>query len=417
VSGRRWRPARPRVLRLASVFEPRATAIDGASARFDPIGGMQNHTAALTRCLDRLGAQQTVITSRLAAPAGTARLGCDAVVHRVGVRTTRLRQLWALCAVPRVLASRRRRVDLVHAHQGEDIAVLVLGMLASALHRCPLIVTLHCSVRHTLGGRGPRTRLLRFVGGAVERLAVRRAAAVFVLVPRTRRALEEDGVPADRIHVVPSGFDPALFAAPTDDPFPAVPHPRVGYVGRLAEQKAPHLLVEAFGTVDREASLVVVGDGPLRPVVETAIAGSPARDRITLSGFVPHDRVPAVLRALDLLVLPSAYEEMGSVLVEAMACGVPVVASDVGGIPDIVVQGQTGLLVPAGDVAALATAIDELLADRERRIRMGEEAHRRSEAYSWTALAVRVARVYAAAAGHPEQLVAGLGQSRGSGEA
>jgi glycosyltransferase involved in cell wall biosynthesis len=315
-----------------------------------------------------------------------------------------------------VLASRRRRVDLVHAHQGEDIAVLVLALFACTLHRCPLVVTLHCSVRHTLVGRGLRTWMLRSVGGAVERLALRRAAAVFVLVPRTRRALEDDGVPADRIHVVPSGFDPALFAAPGDDPFPDVPHPRVGYVGRLAEQKAPHLLVEAFGRVAPEASLVVVGDGPFRPVVEAAIDGSPARDRITLSGFVPHDRVPAVLGALDLLVLPSAYEEMGSVLVEAMACGVPVVASDVGGIPDIVVHGQTGLLVPAGDVAALATAVDELLADRERRIRMGEEARRRSEDYSWTTLAVRVARVYAAVAGHPEHLVAGQGPRPRSGE-
>jgi glycogen(starch) synthase len=385
---------RLRVLRLASVFEPEGSVSDGDTSRFDPIGGMQNHTASLSRCLDRLGMEQLIITSRLAAPTGRRRLGVDASVRRVGVRTERFRQLWALCALPGVLATSRRRVDVVHVHQGEDIAVLLLGMLAGVLHRCPVVVTIHCSVCHTFLGSGLRSRLLRVFGGMVERHALQRATAVLVLVPRTARALAESGVPEDRIHVVPSGFDTELFAEPGRDPFPGVPHPRIGYVGRLAEQKAPHLLVEAFARVRPEASLVMVGDGPLRHVVDAAIQRSPARDRITTSGFVPHHRVPSVLSALDVLVLPSVYEEMGSVLVEAMASGLPVVATRVGGIPEVVVDGQTGLLVPPADVAALAEAIDQLVGDPDRRRRMGEAARTRSEQYSWTILADRVAALY-----------------------
>ncbi len=387
------------VLRLTSVFEPQAAALDGDAARFDPIGGMQNHTAALTRGLDALGLRQTVLTSRLAARTGSARFGEHAAVRRTGLRTTRLRQLWALCALPHALVTPRSRgrVDLVHGHQGEDIATLALAQLAAARHRCPLVVTLHCSVRHTFAGGSPKARFLRLVGGAVERAAVRRAAAVIVLVPRTAELLREDGVPSGKVHVLPSGFDPALFERPTEDLFPHVPHPRVGYVGRLAEQKRPDLLVDAFGDLEEAAWLVVVGDGPLRPQVEAAIRRSPARDRITRSGFVPHDQVPAVLRSIDLLVLPSIYEEMGSVLAEAMACGLPVVASDVGGIPDVVGDGETGILVPPGDVAALTKALDGVLRDAALRARLGAQARRQSVRYSWPGLAARIADLYAAA--------------------
>jgi 2-deoxystreptamine N-acetyl-D-glucosaminyltransferase/2-deoxystreptamine glucosyltransferase len=361
---------------------------------------MQNHTAALSRCLDELGVAQSVLTARLAAPTGSARLGRRGTVRRVGTRASRMRQLWGVCALPHVLQA--RRVDLVHAHQGEDVATLLLGLLAQAVHRCPLVVTVHCSVRHTVTGRSLRSRLLRTVGGAVERLAVRRADAVVVLVGRTARLLEEDGLPRGTVHVLPSGFVPQVFASAGGDAFPRVPRPRVGYVGRLAEQKRPDLLVEAFGRMRSTAHLVVVGDGPLRPAVLAAVRRSPARDRITVTGFVAHAEVPRVLASLDVLALPSVYEEMGSVLVEAMACGLPVVASRVGGIPEVVRHQETGLLVPPGDVDALAVALDELVSDPGRRQRMCLAARQRAVGYSWPELARRVASLYDGLVSVPE---------------
>jgi glycogen(starch) synthase len=151
------------------------------------------------------------------------------------------------------------------------------------------------------------------------------------------------------------------------------------------------------------AHLVVVGDGPLRSHVAGAVQRSPARERVTLTGFVAHTEVPRILAGLDLLALPSQYEEMGSVLVEAMATGVPVVASRVGGIPDVVRDGVTGVLVPPGDAAALAAALDELVADPARRQRMCVAAREQAEQYSWPGLAARVAALYAR-----------LGQRRGT---
>ncbi|SNS20508.1 Glycosyltransferase involved in cell wall bisynthesis [Geodermatophilus saharensis] len=394
------------VLRLCSVFEPPAARrparagalpgeLDARAARFDPIGGMQNHTATLTRCLDARGVRQTVVTARLAGPAGTSSLGVAARVHRTGVPVPRLRQLWALSGLPAVLrAGSRAPVDVVHAHQGEDLATLPLARLAARVHRCPLVVTVHCSVGHTLAGRGPKVRLLRALGGWIERSSLRRADAVVVLTGRTATALHDDGVPPDRVSVVPSGFDPALFAAPAADVLPGVPRPRIGYVGRLAPQKSPGTLVRAFGRMREQASLVVVGDGPDRALVERLAAESPAADRITLAGFVEHARVPAVLASLDVLVLPSAYEEMGSVLTEAMAAGLPVVASDVGGIPEVVRHGVTGLLVPPGDVDALAAALDRVTGDDVLRARLAAGARARSAEYGWPALSARVAAVY-----------------------
>ncbi len=405
-------PAGPlHVLRLCSVFEPPAAGertragglpgeLDARAARFDPIGGMQNHTATLTRCLDARGVRQTVVTARLAGPAGATSLGTSARVHRTGLPVPRLRQLWALRGLPAVLrAGRRAPVDVVHAHQGEDLATLPLGRLAARVHRCPLVVTVHCSVGHTLTGGGPKVRLLRALGGWIERSTLRRADAVVVLTGRTAAALREDGVPAARIRTIPSGFDPALFSGDTGDVLPGTPRPRIGYVGRLAPQKSPGTLVQAFGRMRETASLVVVGDGPDRALVHRLAAESPAADRITLAGFVEHARVPAVLASLDVLVLPSVYEEMGSVLTEAMAAGLPVVASDVGGIPEVVRHGETGLLVPPGDVDALAAALDRVVAEPGLRDRLAAGARARSAEYGWPALAARVAAVYDRALG------------------
>src|SRR3954452_23861142 len=208
----------PHVLRLCSVFEPEAADVDGRSVRFDPVGGMQTHTAALSRCLGALGIRQTVLTARLAASPGVSRLAGRGTVRRLGVGLPWLRQLWALAALPHVLAA-PRPVDLVHAHQGEDVATLLLALVARVVHRCPLVVTLHCSVRHTVTGRSLKARVLRLLGGAVEQSALRRPSAVITLVPHTATLVREDGIPADRVHVLPSGFDPGLFTGPRRDVF------------------------------------------------------------------------------------------------------------------------------------------------------------------------------------------------------
>jgi glycosyltransferase involved in cell wall biosynthesis len=387
-------PTRIRVLRLCSVFEPPPSALVGKGVKFDPIGGMQNHTAELTRALDRRGVVQTVVTTRPPTAPHFQRLGGNARVIRLGLPVRRFRQLYGPQAaiVAPILAS---RADLVHVHLGEDLAVLPVGAAAARLHRLPLVLTVHTSLRHTLAVSDLRSAVLKTLGGPIERWGERSAEAVVVITPRLCRLLLSDGVDEDRVHVIPPGVNPSLFAGSFEDPFAGVGRPRVLFVGRLAPQKGVRTLVAAAGLLeDPSAQVLLVGDGPERPALEREAERIGLGDRLHFLGFVAHERLPAVLAHADLLVLPSLYEELGTVLLEAMQADLPIVASKTGGIPDVIEDGVNGLLVPPGEPELLARAIDRLLADRGLAYRLSEGARERGKDYDWEVLAERVLAVY-----------------------
>jgi glycosyltransferase involved in cell wall biosynthesis len=195
---------------------------------------------------------------------------------------------------------------------------------------------------------------------------------------------------------VPSGIDPSEFDEGAPDPFPAVPRPRIGYVGRLAAQKDVPTLVEAFGHLRTRASLVIVGEGPDEARVTATIRDQPedVRARIHRRGFVRHHEIPAVLRHLDVLALPSRYEELGSVLLEALHTGVPVVASRVGGIPEVIEDGVTGLLAPPGDPAAFASALARVIDDVALRRQMSASGRLVAPFFHWDSLAGDILSIY-----------------------
>lgn len=385
---------RMRVLRLCSVFESPTSAIEGKGASFDPIGGMQNHTAELTRALDRRGVVQTVLTTRPPTAPHVQRLGNHARVIRLGLPVRRFRQLYGIQAavLAPILAA---RTDLVHVHLGEDLAILPVGVAAAKLHRLPLVLTVHLSLRHTLVATDFRSVVLKTFGGPIERWGEHSADVVLVITPRLARMLLSEGVGEDRIRVIPPGVNSALFARPHDDPFPRIERPRVVFVGRLAPQKGVRTLVVAAHLLkNHRAQILLVGDGPERPALEREIRRLGVENRMHILGFVQHDRVPAVLAHADLLVLPSLYEELGTVLLEAMWSGLPVIASRTGGIPDVVTHEVNGLLVPPGDSEAMARAIDRVLGSPDLARRLGDAARERAKDYDWETLAERVLEAY-----------------------
>lgn len=271
------------------------------------------------------------------------------IAYGHGVVGNLRRRPWLVLLVPPMLlsfarAARRaaRQADLVHAHW------LPAGAVAAAAGR-PFVVQLW----------GTDVELARRAPWLARRI-LRRARLVICASQELAGAARELG--ARTVRVIPSGVEVPDAVGEPDDP------PHVLYAGRLSEEKGVLELVEAV----RGLPIVVAGDGPLRDRVPGAL------------GFVPHDELLGLYERAAVVVCPSRREGFGVVCAEAMAHGRPVVAAAVGGLRDLVVDGETGLLVPPGDVPALRAALERLLGDRELRRRLGTAARERArEAYSW----------------------------------
>ncbi len=386
------RSSSPRVLRICSTFEAPAGR-SHKDARFDPVGGMQNHTGELTRELDRRGVLQTVITARRAGAPRRETLGRGATVFRLGLPVSRLRQLYAVPAAGLIPAS-ARRIDVVHAHLGEDLAVLPLAMLAARIGRAPLVITVHCSPRYTLTRVDLRSAVLKSLGGWIEGHAEARAAAVIAITPRLADRLRAGGVDPERINVIPPGVNQSLFEGPFSRPLPDIEGRRVVYAGRLHRSKSVNTLVGAAKLMSSDARVILVGDGPQRGALERSIEGLGLGDRIHITGFVPHDTVPGHLAHADVVVLPSVYEELGSVLLEAIHLGRPIVASDAGGIPGVIRHGENGLLVTPNDPAALGRGIDRVLGDPVLGAKLSDGARRSASRYDWNQVTDKVLALY-----------------------
>lgn len=381
-----------RVLRLCSVYEAPPEAFP-RSAGFDAIGGMQVHTARLTEALDARGVRQTVVTAHRPGAEPLQHVSVRSRVVRVGLPIRRFRQLYGVAAVPEI--ARTGRVDLVHVHLGEDLVIAPLARWAASRAGVPLVVTVHCSLVHTLVGHDARTAILGAIGGTTQSWLLRSAGAVLVLSERMADRLVASGVPRSRIRVSPLGIE-----LDGTGPRPASMDRgrRIVYVGRLVREKGVRELVAAFGRLATpDVGLVIVGDGAERATLEATARGVASGHRIRFVGAVPHDRVGAFLRHADVVVLPSWYEELGRVLLEAMALGTPVVATCTGGVP--VRDGLNGLLVPPRDPRRLALAIDRVLADEVLAATMAEGGRATAAGHGIDALADATFAAYEAVLG------------------
>ncbi|MEV1147270.1 glycosyltransferase [Micromonospora sp. NPDC049799] len=212
------------------------------------------------------------------------------------------------------------------------------------------------------------------------------------------------GVPRSRMALVPSGVNEEMFR-PDGPVVPRDPaRPRIITVGRMVERKGFQEVVRALPAVP-DAECVVVGGPPAELLPAdgyarrlTALAEScGVADRVKLVGAVPREEMGRWYRSADLLVAAPWYEPFGLTPLEAMACGVPVVGTDVGGISDTVVHGLTGDLVPPRDPRTLGAAVRRLLADRVRRFAYATAALDRIRSrYSWKRCAEQLGAVYAA---------------------
>ncbi|MFP5308274.1 MAG: glycosyltransferase family 4 protein [Actinomycetes bacterium] len=361
----------------------------------DVPGGVQAHVVALAEALRAGGDTVTTLAPGSSPPPGVPR-GAGGHVPLGGSVRVRFNgsvapvALFPPAARRTVRALARLAPDVVHVHEP---AVPWVGLAAATRSPAPAVGTFHAWSDDDRLYRLARPLLRRVAGGLADRIAVSPAAAEY-----HARAL---GVPQRSFTVVPNGVDVGRFAGAS--PLSGLRERGDGaillFVGRLEERKGLEHLVRAFPilkTTRPDLRLVVVGEGPERDRVQ-ALLPPALRVDVDFLGRVETDDLPALYAACDVFVAPSlGGESFGIVLIEAMAAGAPVVASDIPGYASVVTDGVTGRLVPPGDARALAAALDTLLANPSLRRALADEARARVDAYDWPAVAARVRARYEA---------------------
>ena len=320
-------------------------------------------------------------------------------VHNFRQRLSPVRDAVAVLELMRII--RRGNYDVVHTHNSK---AGFIGRLAAHLVG-------HAAIVHTIHGvffqeRTPAWQRMLFV--ALERRAARWCHRTIAISQMLAEWTAEVGIEFDHpTRTIYSGIEFDRFLAPGDRGEVRrslgldQTRPIIGIVSKLWEGKGHADLLRALailGESGYEPQLLVVGEGPLEADLRQLARDLEISARVTFAGF--REDIPELIDAVDIVVLPSHFEGMGRVLLEAMARSKPVVATSVGGIPEIVREEQTGLLVPPHDPPCLAEALERLIRDEALRLEMGERGRARlAECFSSRRMVELTAEVYLDALG------------------
>jgi len=360
------------------------------------VGGVQSHVAGLASELERRGHEVTILAKQV-----KTKLSNDSLQ----ILSKRIIYLEPVFPVPIILIPpklaevreviRKGRFDIVHAHHAFTPTSL-LSISAAEKLRIPSILTNHTIFLASNAKYVwvPASYILypyrRYINKASLITAVSRAAAKFI-----GHFTEEK-----KIVVVPNGVDVERFASTEKDTPPYLSEkPIILYVGRLAYRKGLQVLVSAMPFVLKEfpyAKLLIVGEGYMKCLVRMLIKSLDLDGKVKLLGFIPDEKLPDLYGLSSLFVLPSLYcESFGITLLEAMASGKPVVASNVGGIPEVVRDGITGLLFRRGDAYDLACNIIKVLSDHNLAESLAFNAKELvKKRCSWSAVAGKMEDIY-----------------------
>lgn len=277
---------------------------------------------------------------------------------------------------------RRAHIDLVHVHG--HFSVNVVTRVAGRLAGARVLSHMHIENAFREGG-GRRAQV------PVDNMTARLCFAIVAVSEATAQSLRRQGYPKDRIVVVHNGID-----AEPAEPMRLAEGPTILEVARLADVKGQRTLFAALTEIDATAVLVgrdLEQNGAYERELRVEAARLGVEDRVVFAGY--RDDVPALLAGCDVFCLPSVAEGLPLVILEAMAQGKPVVATAVGGTPELVADGETGLLVPPGDAAALRSALRQILGDAGLAGRFGEAGRARVRTtFSGEAMEQRVLRIY-----------------------
>ncbi len=282
--------------------------------------------------------------------------------------------------------------DVIHSHHAFTPLALKAAKAGRRMGKATVLTTHSISFAHesrlweTLGLTFPIfSNYLRYPHRII---AVSKAAKAFI-----------EHFTDTPVEIIPNGVDDTVFTPSKKkekikEKF-EIDGKVVLYVSRMSYRKGPHVLLNAFSQIE-EAALVMVGSGEMLPFLRAQAKFLRIEDRVKFVGYVKNEVLPEIFRMADVFVLPSiTAEAFGIVILEAMASGLPVVATDVGGIPEIVMESESGLLVPPGNELELRNAIQKLLLDDKLRERLGSNGRKAvEERYSWNRVTEQIEKTY-----------------------
>ncbi|MCP8310811.1 MAG: glycosyltransferase family 4 protein [Candidatus Methylarchaceae archaeon HK01M] len=367
------------------------------------VGGLARHVYWLSQELGNMGVEVTMVSlDHPSAPMSEVE-GRTKIVRSLSYRfpspdfISWVYQFnyWML---EKILTNLKNDYDIIHVH---DWLTAPAGITLKYIFRRPLVVTIHST---EFGRRmGIHNDFQRHIYETEWEEMFEAWKVVVCSEYMKREVISAFDVPLDKLWVIPNGVNPvsldekmslvearSRFAEPWEH--------IILYVGRMVFEKGTHIFVEAARQLLSrrwDAKFVLVGEGPLRANLTNIVENLGLSSKFYFTGFLPDEEVKILYNICDIVVFPSLYEPFGIVALEAMSAGKVVVASDTGGLSDVVIQDFNGLRVAPGDPTALQATIDHLLNHPQDRWRMGRNGlNTVYERFSWKSIAKQTIRLY-----------------------
>jgi len=359
------------------------------------LGGVTEHVHNLAKVYNAAGHPTIVVTSNMRMPEGTPDAHeyekDDAFVRRVGTSLiiyssgsfARITSGWRLRRRLRDLF-RREQIDVVHVHGGLAPTFGIIAPLAAKDAGIPVVATFHSWFARSLALRFWRSEAKWLIGHHAANIAVSQP-----VVEAHARYVDADW------EIIPNGVDTAFFQPNGRMPAaPEIQDPRLLFLGRLDPRNGLETVLRAMPVVLERfpnTTLTIAGDGPLRPLYERL--AKPVAEQVRFLGRVNGNR-PDVYGAADLYLCPTTKASFGITLLEAMACGTPLVVSDITGFRELVARDTEAVLVDKEDVSAWGQTTIDLLADPGRRAAMRAAGLAKAQTFAWPRVAEQVFAVY-----------------------
>lgn len=361
---------------------------------YPKVGGVASHMHDLALKLRGMGHEVTIVTNNRVT-------GKEEELERLGIKLLKVPgvlspifdiNLTYSLKSTQELTSFLEDFDVIHSHHAFTPLSLKAVKAARSLEKAALLTTHSISFSH-------ESRLWSALGLTIPLFShYLRYPHRIIAVSRASKAFVSHFTDTT-VEVIPNGVDDKRFRPSQGGEELkeelGIEGNVVLYVSRMSYRKGPHVLLNAFAGIE-DATLVMAGSGEMLPFLKAQAKFLGVDERVRFLGYVPDETLPKLYDMADVFVLPSTTAEaFGIVVLEAMASGVPVIATDVGGIPEIVRESESGLLVPPGNEFELRNAIERLLENEELREFYGKNGRRAvEEKYSWDVVARQVERMY-----------------------